>query len=107
MADPSPPQDPPRGALERVAVLVPTYNERENLPGVVARVRSAVPGADVVVLDDGSPDGTGEVADALAASDPAVHVIHRPVREGLGPAYLEGFRWAIERGYDAVVEMDA
>ncbi|MBD3783844.1 MAG: polyprenol monophosphomannose synthase [Micrococcales bacterium] len=99
--------DTTRPSLERVAVLIPTYNERENLPVAVHGVRAAVPAADVVVLDDASPDGTGAVADELAAADPQVHVIHRAGKEGLGAAYLAGFRWALERGYDAVVEMDA
>ncbi|WP_030529174.1 polyprenol monophosphomannose synthase [Phycicoccus jejuensis] len=97
----------PRPPITRVAVLVPTYNERENLPTAVHGVRTAVPTADVVVLDDASPDGTGQVADELAAADPQVHVLHRAGKEGLGAAYLDGFRWALERGYDAVVEMDA
>lgn len=97
----------PRPPIERVAVLIPTYNERPNLPDVVERVRSSVPGADVVVLDDNSPDGTGQVADELAAADERVHVLHRQAKEGLGAAYLSGFRWALERDYDAVVEMDA
>ncbi|QKE84739.1 polyprenol monophosphomannose synthase [Arthrobacter sp. NEB 688] len=97
----------PRPPLQRVAVLVPTYNERENLPAAVHGVRAAVPSADVVVLDDASPDGTGQVADELAAADPQVHVLHRAGKEGLGAAYLDGFGWALERGYDAVVEMDA
>lgn len=96
-----------REPVTRLAVLIPTYNERETLPGVVARVRSSVPTADVVVLDDNSPDGTGRLADELAAADPQVHVLHRPGKAGLGRAYLAGFDWAMERGYDAVVEMDA
>lgn len=96
-----------RPPLTRVAVLIPTYNERENLPRVVSRVRAAAPEVDVVVLDDNSPDGTGDVADALAAEDSKVQVIHRPGKQGLGAAYLAGFQWAIEQGYDAVVEMDA
>ncbi len=99
--------DTPRPPLRRVAVLIPTYNERETLPVAVRGVRAAVPGADVVVLDDGSPDGTGAVADELAAADPQVRVIHRRSKEGLGAAYLAGFRWALDAGYDAVVEMDA
>ncbi len=111
MADrtPSEPAGPDidRPPLSRVAVLIPTYNERENLPRIVRRVREEVPEVDVVVLDDASPDGTGEVADELAAADPQVRVIHRPGKHGLGAAYLEGFRWAMEAGYDAVVEMDA
>lgn len=96
-----------RGPLTRVAVLIPTYNERDNLPLVVRRLRAAVPRVDVVILDDNSPDGTGAIADALAADDNQVHVIHRPVKAGLGRAYLAGFDWAIEHDYDAVVEMDA
>lgn len=98
---------PDRLPIERVAVLIPTYNERENLPGVVERVLASCPGVDVVVLDDNSPDGTGEVADELAAESARVQVIHRPAKAGLGQAYLEGFRWALDHGYDAVVEMDA
>jgi dolichol-phosphate mannosyltransferase len=96
-----------RPPLERVAVLIPTYNERDTLPVIVRRVRQVVPDVDVVVLDDNSPDGTGEVADALAAADPQVHVLHRQGKEGLGAAYLAGFGWAMDAGYDAVVEMDA
>jgi dolichol-phosphate mannosyltransferase len=88
-------------------VLIPTYNERENLPTIVRRVRSAVPEVDICVLDDNSPDGTGDVADELAAADDQVHVLHRAGKEGLGAAYLHGFAWALEQGYDAVVEMDA
>jgi dolichol-phosphate mannosyltransferase len=96
-----------REPVTRVAVLIPTYNERDNLPGIVARVRASVPSADVFVLDDGSPDGTGQVADDLAASDPQVHVVHRTSKEGLGKAYLAGFAIVLEQGYDAAVEMDA
>jgi dolichol-phosphate mannosyltransferase len=97
----------PRAPITRVAVLIPTYNERDNIGPIVARVRAAVPSADVVVLDDNSPDGTGALADELAAVDPQVHVIHRARKAGLGAAYLHGFRWALDHGYDAVVEMDA
>ena len=96
-----------REPVTRVIVLIPTYNERENLPGIVGRLRAAVPGADVLVLDDGSPDGTGEVADGLADSDRQVRVLHRTSKQGLGGAYLSGFEWAMERGYDVLVEMDA
>ena len=91
----------------RVLVIVPTYNERENLPLIVARVRAAVPAAHVLVADDNSPDGTGEVADGLAAADDQVHVLHRPGKQGLGAAYLHGFSWGLEQGYDVLVEMDA
>ena len=96
-----------RPPITRVAVLIPTYNERDTLPVIVARLREVVPEADLVVLDDNSPDGTGAVADALAASDPRVSVLHRAGKEGLGAAYLAGFEWALARGYDAVVEIDA
>ncbi|MCE1177664.1 MAG: polyprenol monophosphomannose synthase [Micrococcales bacterium] len=96
-----------RPPLTRVVVLIPTYNERDNLPRIVERVRRATPEVDILVLDDKSPDGTGEVADGLAAADPQISVLHRTGKEGLGMAYLAGFRWALERGYDAVVEMDA
>jgi dolichol-phosphate mannosyltransferase len=96
-----------RPPIGRIVVLIPTYNERENLSLIVPRVRSAVPEADVLVLDDSSPDGTGAVADRLAAGDGQVHVLHRQSKEGLGAAYLAGFRWALERGYDVLVEMDA
>ncbi len=95
------------GPLGRVAVLIPTYNERVNLPRIVARTRAAVPEADVMILEDNSPDGTGAVADDLSQGDPQVHVMHRARKDGLGAAYLAGFRWALGEGYDAVVEMDA
>jgi dolichol-phosphate mannosyltransferase len=95
---------PPIGAI---AVLIPTYNERENLPLIVSRLRAAVPEADVLVLDDNSPDGTGAVADQLAADDDHVRVLHRERKEGLGAAYLAGFAWALDKDYDAIVEMDA
>jgi len=94
-------------AVGRVAVVMPTYNERENVEPVAARVRRAVPDADLLVVDDNSPDGTGEVADKLAADDPHVHVLHRAGKAGLGAAYVAGFQWALERGYGAIVEMDA
>lgn len=93
--------------LGRVLVVVPTYNESQSLPRVVARLRAAVPAADVLVADDDSPDGTGKLADELADADPQVHVLHRPRKEGLGRAYIAGFRWGLERGYAVLVEMDA
>jgi dolichol-phosphate mannosyltransferase len=99
------PTDSPQG--RRVAVIIPTYNERENLESISARVRAAVPAADLLVVDDNSPDGTGELGDKLAAEDPQIHVLHRPGKAGLGAAYIAGFGWALERGYDAIVEMDA
>ena len=90
-----------------VLVIIPTYNESESLPGVVERVRAAVPEADILVADDNSPDGTGRLADAMASADDRVHVLHRAGKEGLGKAYLAGFAWGLERGYDVLVEMDA
>ncbi len=98
---------PTRPVLDRVCVCVPTYDEAGNVEMIVRRLRAAVPRADVLVLDDASPDGTGDIADRIAARDPQVHVLHRPGKQGLGPAYLAGFAWALERGYDAVVEIDA
>ena len=95
------------GDLGRILVIVPTYNERENLPLITARVRAAVPEANVLVADDNSPDGTGVLADDLAATDDHVHVMHRSGKNGLGAAYLAGFDWALAEGYDVVVEMDA
>jgi dolichol-phosphate mannosyltransferase len=91
----------------RVLVVIPTYNEAENLPLVVDRLRRAVPAAEALVVDDNSPDGTGAVADRLAAADPQVHVLHRTGKQGLGAAYVAGFGWARDAGFDAVVEMDA
>jgi dolichol-phosphate mannosyltransferase len=93
--------------LGRVLVIIPTYNERENLQSIARRVRTAVPGADVLVVDDSSPDGTGDLADRLAAGDEHIKVLHRAGKEGLGAAYIAGFRWALEHGYEVVVEMDA
>ncbi|NJP68602.1 glycosyltransferase [Streptomyces spiramenti] len=101
------PAPPPRERADGpVLVVIPTYNEAASLPPLVARLRAAVPHADVLVADDNSPDGTGAVADRLAAADDAVHVLHRPAKEGLGAAYLDGFRWGLERGYPVLVEMD-
>ena len=92
---------------DRVVMVVPTYNERDNLAWIVGRLHAAVPDVDVLVVDDGSPDGTGAVADELAAADPRVHALHRDRKGGLGAAYLHGFRWALDAGYDVVGEMDA
>lgn len=90
-------------------VIMPTYNERENLPSIIERLLVAVPDTDVLIADDNSPDGTGEIADELAAGDAngRIHVLHRKGKEGLGAAYIAGFRWALERGYRVIVEMDA
>ncbi|HWL34561.1 MAG TPA: polyprenol monophosphomannose synthase [Frankiaceae bacterium] len=93
--------------LGRVLVCIPTYNEADNVAWIVGRVRAAVPEVDVLVADDNSPDGTGDIADSLAAEDPQVHVLHRTGKEGLGAAYIAAFAWAREHGYDVAVEMDA
>jgi dolichol-phosphate mannosyltransferase len=93
--------------LGRVVVVVPTYNEVDNLEWIVDRLRAAHPEVDVLVVDDGSPDGTGAVADRLSAEDPQVSVLHRTAKEGLGAAYLDGFRTALDAGYDVIGEMDA
>lgn len=92
--------------MNNVLVVVPTYDEAENLPVVVAAVQRHQPHVDILVVDDNSPDGTGAVADELAA-DPRVNVLHRPGKQGLGAAYVEGFTWGLARGYDVLVEMDA
>lgn len=91
----------------RILVIIPTYNEIDSLPRKIPRVLAQDERVDILVVDDASPDGTGELADALAASDPRVHVLHRPGKQGLGPAYLAGFRWGLERGFSVLFEMDA
>ncbi|MCX7539844.1 polyprenol monophosphomannose synthase [Corynebacterium antarcticum] len=88
-------------------VIIPTYNERENLPLITGRVRSATPEVDILVVDDASPDGTGELADEIADADPRIHVLHRNGKGGLCGAYVEGFRWGLERDYRVLCEMDA
>jgi dolichol-phosphate mannosyltransferase len=92
---------------ERALVVVPTYNEAVNLPSIVPQILAQDPRLDVLIVDDNSPDGTGELADQMAATDGRVHVLHRPGKGGLGKAYLAGFRWALERDYELVFEMDA
>jgi dolichol-phosphate mannosyltransferase len=92
---------------ERALVVIPTYNEAANLPNIVPQVLAQDPRLDVLVVDDNSPDGTGRMADELAAANPRVHVLHREGKLGLGTAYMRGFRWALERKYDYVFEMDA
>lgn len=93
-------------AWGRVVVIMPTYNEIESLPGVAAHLLETVPAIELLIVDDNSPDGTGALADDLAG-DPRIHVLHRENREGLGRAYVAGFAWALQHGYDVVVEMDA
>ncbi|KQZ11212.1 dolichol-phosphate mannosyltransferase [Agromyces sp. Root1464] len=93
--------------MTRALVVIPTYNERENIAAIVSRVRTAVPAASVLVVDDSSPDGTGVIADELAATDASVHVLHRTEKNGLGAAYLDAFAWALAEGFDPIVQMDA
>ena len=93
--------------LGRIVVIVPTFNELTTITPIVTRVRAAVPETFILIVDDNSPDGTGRVADELAAADDHVLVMHRLGKEGLGAAYLAGFAWALQEGYDVVVEMDA
>ena len=97
----------PTSDLGRVVMVVPTYNEADNLGWIVDRLRTAQPTVDVLVVDDGSPDGTGAIADGIAEQDAQVHVLHRTEKAGLGAAYLHGFRWALAQGYDVIGEMDA
>jgi dolichol-phosphate mannosyltransferase len=91
----------------RVLTIIPTDNELESLPKTLQRLRAAVPASDVLVVDDNSPDGTGKLADSIAAEDPQVHVLHRKGKEGLGAAYIAGFKWGLDAGYEVLVEMDA
>jgi dolichol-phosphate mannosyltransferase len=91
----------------RLLVVIPTYNEAATIRKAVEGVRAFVPAAEVLVVDDASPDGTGEIADGLAELDPRIHVLHRARKEGLGVAYVAGFRWGLERDFDTLVEMDA
>lgn len=91
----------------RALVIIPTYNERENLPRLIPAVLSQHPGIEILVVDDSSPDGTGQLADEMAASEPRLHVVHRGGKLGLGTAYITGFHWGLERPYDYMLEMDA
>src|SRR6202167_3514068 len=102
MTEPTPTDGPSAG---RVVIVMPTYNERQNLESIAGRVRTALPAADLLVVDDNSPDGTGDIADKLAEADPHVQVLHRTEKAGLGKAYIAAFSWALERGYDVIVEM--
>ena len=92
---------------ERAIVIIPTYNERENITRIIPAVLSQDPSLDVLIVDDGSPDGTGDIVDGIAAGNPRVHAIHRAGKLGLGTAYVAGFRWALERDYELIFEMDA
>lgn len=93
--------------MPRVLIITPTYNERENLSELAAGIFAVLPEANLLVVDDASPDGTGDVADQMASTDARVHVMHRAGKQGLGTAYLAGFAWAIEHGYDYILQMDA
>jgi len=93
--------------MNKAIVIIPTYNERNNLPELVDRILKLDPKFDVLVVDDNSPDGTGEVAGQLAEAYSSVHVLHRPSKLGLGPAYVAGFKWALAQGYEYLFEMDA
>ncbi|WP_375003589.1 polyprenol monophosphomannose synthase [Aeromicrobium sp. CTD01-1L150] len=93
--------------MSRVLVVVPTYEEAASLPVLLPRILEAVPQADVLVVDDASPDGTGDIAEELARTETRLHVMHRTAKDGLGAAYRAGFRWALQRDYDVLVEMDA
>ena len=94
-------------AAERALVIIPTYNERENITRIIDLVLYQDPSIDVLIIDDSSPDGTGQLADEIAAINPRVNVIHRPSKMGLGTAYLAGFKWALQRSYAYILEMDA
>ncbi|RYE91157.1 MAG: polyprenol monophosphomannose synthase [Myxococcales bacterium] len=101
----APPVVPP--GSDRALIVVPTYNERTNIEALLGAISRAVPAAHVLVVDDSSPDGTGALADAVAARDARVHVLHRPRKAGLGRAYVDGFAWGLERDYQLFFEMDA
>jgi len=92
---------------EKILIILPTYNEKENLENAVGRIFEVDPSIHVLVVDDNSPDGTGQLAEKLKSGDPRVHVLHRPRKEGLGRAYLEGFQYALSKDYEYIFEMDA
>lgn len=93
--------------MPRSLICMPTYNEAENIRPIIAAIHEVVPEVHVLVIDDNSPDGTGQIADQLAAEDERIHVLHRTEKAGLGKAYVAGFEWALEHGYERIVEMDA
>jgi dolichol-phosphate mannosyltransferase len=99
--------DAPTFPVGSLLVIIPTYNERDNIELIIERLLAAVPTAHVLVVDDGSPDGTGKVVDGMGADDDRIHALHRAAKTGLGTAYVDGFTWGLERGYDVLVEMDA
>ncbi|GAA3052635.1 MULTISPECIES: polyprenol monophosphomannose synthase [Actinomycetes] len=91
----------------KILTIIPTYNEIEALPITVQRLRAAVPESDVLVVDDNSPDGTGQLAERMGHQDPQIQVLHRRAKNGLGGAYIAGFRWGLDQGYDVLIELDA
>jgi len=93
--------------MPRTLICMPTYNEAENIRPIIAAIAKVVPEVHVLVIDDNSPDGTGDIADELAAADPRIHVLHRKEKAGLGKAYIAGFEWGLDAGYDYIIEMDA
>lgn len=93
--------------MKNVLVIIPTYNESDNVRGIAAGIFNALPEGHILFVDDNSPDGTGRIADAMSREDARVHVLHRPAKQGLGRAYIAGFKWALERDYQLVMEMDA
>jgi len=97
----------PAHADQGTLIIIPTYNERDNVEAITTRALASVSGADVLIVDDGSPDGTGEIADRMAESNARVQVMHRTAKAGLGAAYVAGFKWGLESGYSILVEMDA
>lgn len=107
MSDVKPSQTNGRAPVDRVLVIIPTFNEAANLPQIVPVVLAQDPRVQVLVVDDNSPDGTGRIADEMAAANPRIHALHREAKAGLGRAYLAGFAWALKEGFDAVFEMDA
>ena len=95
------------GADRRVLVVTPTYNEKENIRSFAEAVLKALPTADLLIVDDNSPDGTGDIAEVLSKENPQFYVLHRRAKEGLGRAYVDGFRWALQRSYDRILQIDA
>lgn len=93
--------------MQKTLVIIPTYNERENIERIVPAVLKQGEGVEILIVDDGSPDGTGQIADNLSKDNPRIHVLHRKGKLGLGTAYVAGFKWGLERGYDLLMEMDA
>lgn len=104
---PEPAVQPDDALQHTVLICMPTYNEKDNIGPITAAILEVVPDVHILVIDDGSPDGTGQIADELSAADDRIHVLHRTEKAGLGPAYIAGFRWAMAQGYGRIFEMDA